>query len=53
MSEELRRRIIAYRTTMAVVQSMLHKGIITPEEYEKIDTIIAKRRGLDSCTIFS
>lgn len=53
MNEELRRRIIAYRTTMAVVQSMLHKGIITPEEYEKIDTIIAKRRGLDSCTIFS
>ncbi len=53
MNEELRRRIIAYRTTMAVVKSMLDKGIITVEEYAKIDTIIAKMRGMDSCTIFS
>ena len=53
MSEELRRCIISYRTTMAVVQSMLNNGIITPEECAKIDTIIAKMKGLDSCTIFS
>lgn len=53
MNMELRKRIIAYRTTMSVVQSMLNRGIITPEEYAKIDTIIAKMKGLDSCTIFS
>jgi len=31
---------------------MLAAGIIAPEEYAKIDTIIAKKYGISSCSIY-
>ncbi len=52
MSDDLRDRIIAYRTSMVVFRSMVHQGIITEEEYAMIDTIIAEKHHLNSCTIF-
>ena len=42
------------RYLAAVVQAgrMLERGIITGEEYGKFDTIIAKKYGINSCSIF-
>ena len=45
--------IIQYRIAMSMAKSMLNKGIITEEEYAKIDTIMAKNAGLSLDTIFS
>jgi len=52
MSEKLSKKIIAYRTAISIVKSMLAQGIITAEEYRKIDTMLAEKYGLSSCTIF-
>lgn len=49
---ELKERIAAYQIAMSVVRELLSKGIITESEYRKIDTILAKKYGLNSCTIF-
>ena len=49
---ELKQRIETYQFTMSMVRELLSKGIITESEYRKIDTIIAEKYGLNSCTIF-
>lgn len=53
MDSDLNKRVAAYRATMSLASEMLEKGIISAEEYAIIDTIMAKRYGLSSCTIFS
>ena len=50
--DEHRKHLIAYQTTMSVVREMLKRGIITEGEYNKIDTIIAKRHAISLCSIF-
>lgn len=52
MDREFAQRILAYRTTMAMVRGMFLDGIITEEEYAEIDTIMTKKYGLSSCTIY-
>lgn len=52
MNKEMFKRLLDYRTAMAVVTNLLHKGIITEEEYAKIDTIMTKKYGVNSSTIF-
>lgn len=49
---EYERKIISYRMVMSMVKSMLKQSIITAEEYAEIDTIMAKKYGVSSCTIF-
>lgn len=49
---EMQVKIEAYRRAMAMAQSMLLQGIITEKEYAKIDTIMTKKYGLSSSTIF-
>lgn len=49
---EYERKIIAYRMAVSLAKSMLKRGIITAEEYAEIDTIMAKKYGVSSCTIF-
>ena len=46
------KRLIAYQTAMALARSMRSKGIISAKEYAKIDTIIAKKYGISSGSIF-
>ena len=43
--------ILCYRSAMAVALGMLREGIISEEEYDKIDTIMLKKYGLNSCTL--
>lgn len=52
MDNELIMRIANYRVAMSLANEMLENGIISSEEYAKIDTIMTKKYGLSSCTIF-
>lgn len=49
---ELKKRVAAYRIVMSLAKELLAKGIITESDYRIIDTIIAKKYGLNSYTIF-
>ena len=51
MDKEYQERLIDYRTTMALAESMLHEGIITAKDYGKIDRIIANLKGLSLSSI--
>jgi len=46
------KRLFSYQTVMALARSMRSKGLISAREYAKIDTIIAKKYGISSCSIF-
>ena len=52
MNEDLRSRIMRYRAAMSLAAEMLQNGLISEEEYAKIDTIMAKKYGVSSSTIF-
>ena len=53
MSPEYRKKVIAYRITMCVFKGLVLDGTITEEDYRKIDTIMTKKYGLYSSTLFS
>lgn len=44
--------MLCYRTAMAVALGMLRDGIISEEEYDQIDRIIANKYGLTSGSLF-
>ena len=46
------KRLFAYQMAMALARSMRSKGLISAKEYAKIDTIIAEKYGISSCSIF-
>ena len=46
------RAIIHYTTALTVFRKWLAEGIITEEELAKIETIIAEKYGLSSCSIY-
>ena len=52
MSEECFAGILGYKSAMAQAGLMLSKGIITAEEYAIIDTMMAGKYGLCSCSLF-
>ena len=52
MASALNERIVQYRAAMTLAKEMLEKGIISPEEYTKIDTIMTKKYGVSSSTIY-
>ena len=52
MSDDLRTRLTRYRMAMGLALEMLRQGLITEDEYGIIDTIMTKRYGLTSSTIF-
>ena len=52
LMSEMQERIAAYRRVMAMVRSMVLQGVVSEKEYGKIDTIMAKKFGLSSSTIF-
>ena len=45
-------KIITYQTTVSILKSWMRAGLVTPEEFQKINTIIAERSGLSLCSIF-
>lgn len=52
MDKDLYMRILDYRTAMAVIAKLLNDGVISAKEYDKIDTIMTKKYGVNSSTIF-
>ena len=50
--DEMYQRLTAYQTAMTLARNMLQRGIINEDDYRKIDTIIAKKHGISSCSIF-
>ena len=50
--DEMYQRLTAYQTAMTLARNMLRQGIISEDDYRKIDTIIAKKHGISSCSIF-
>lgn len=52
MSEECFANVLGYKSSMAQAELMLSKGIITAEEYVIIDTMMAEKYGLCSCSLF-
>lgn len=41
-----------YRTVMSIIKEMLRRGLISADDYAKIDTKMAEKYGLKSSTIF-
>ncbi len=52
MSKDYRARLESYLASMLQAKRMLAMGILTPEDYAKIDTIIAKKYGISSCSLY-
>ena len=52
MSEEYRARLEQYLSSMIQAKQMLAEGIISLEDYTKIDTILAQKYGLESCNLY-
>ena len=52
MSEECFAGVLGYKSAMAQAGLMLSKGIITAEEYAIIDTMMAEKYDLSSCSLF-
>lgn len=52
MTDALREKVLAFRTAMSVVKSMLSAGIIDHDDYVAIETVLAEKYDLTSSTIF-
>ena len=52
MSEQIFKRIVKYRTVMAMVKSMLYWNIISADEYDDIDRNTAQEYGLALSVIY-
>jgi len=49
---ELYDKILRYQTVMAWVRSLLKQSMISKKEYTRIDTMMAQKYGVSSCSIF-
>lgn len=45
-------KLLCYQTVMSWVRSLLKQSLITKAEYAKIDTMMAEKYGVSSCSIF-
>jgi len=52
MSDVLFKNVLAYKTTVSLFEKMVAEGIINKEEYTEIDTIIAEKYSISSCSIY-
>lgn len=46
MNNDHLNRVAAYRLAMAVADKLLHEGVITTRDYERIDALILAKYGL-------
>lgn len=52
MTDAYRAKLESYTASMLQAKRMLTMGILTPEDYTKIDTIMAKKYGISSCSLY-
>ena len=51
MDTDFKKKLVEFRTSMVLVNSMFLQGIITEQDYEKASEIIAKRVGISLSNI--
>lgn len=49
---DYRERLFGFQLSMAIARKMLTENLITPQEYADIDTILTKKHGVSSSSIF-
>lgn len=52
MPDNYRTRLESYLAAMYQAKKMLTMGILTPEDYTNVDTIIAKKYGISSSSLY-
>ena len=52
MNDAYRERLESYLASMLQAKQMLSMGILTPEDYATIDTIMAEKYGISSCSLY-
>lgn len=52
MDDKETTQVLRYRLAMSIAREMMNRGLISEEEYAIIDTIMANKHGVTSCTIF-
>ena len=52
MMQDYRSRLERYLAAIFQAKRMLSMGILTPEDYAKIDTKMAEKYGISSCSIY-
>lgn len=52
MMQDYRSRLERYLAAMLQAKRMLSMGILTPEDYAKIDTKMAEKYDISSCSIY-
>ena len=52
MNNDYNSRLEQYIASMLQFKNILSRGILTPDDYTEIDTILAERYGISSCSIY-
>ena len=52
MDEGYRSKLESYLASMIQAKKMLSQGVISSDDYIKIDTIIAEKYGISSCSLY-
>ena len=52
MDEGYRSKLESYLASMMQAKKMLSQGVISSDDYIKIDTIIAEKYGISSCSLY-
>ena len=52
MNDVYRAKLEGYLAAMLQAKRMLSMGILTPEDYAKIDTMMAEKYGISSCSLY-
>lgn len=52
MNDDFFQRLTEYKTAMYMAKKMLQEGIITQEDYAKIDTIFRDIKGISLSSIY-
>ncbi len=51
--KEFYNSLTSYKASMKQAKTMLEMGLISADDYTKIDTILAQKYGLNSCSIYA
>lgn len=52
LPDDLKDRLLRYRTSATVFRSMVNSGILTEDDYAKCFDILGKKYGISLCSIF-
>lgn len=52
MNDAYRAKLEGYLVAMLQAKRMLSMEILTPEDYAKIDTMMAEKYGISSCSLY-